>query len=126
MVKSVKVVLQAVTVWHVQGVVKLTKSNKSGKWIKNTIGQRDYDFSLVLAQNNRAEFVESVVNGVMCVFGFAALILISMALVFGGSANAASLTSLNAQMQSDCYFNLTVQGVKPSNAHKFCASIYGK
>lgn len=81
MVKAVKVVLQAVTVWHVQGVVKLTKSNHSGKWLKNAIGQRDYDFSLVLAKNERAEFVESVVNGFMCIFGCTMLALISLALI---------------------------------------------
>ena len=126
MVKAVKAVLQAVTVWHVQGVVKLTKSNHSGKWLKNTIGQRDYDFSLVLAKNSRADKIESAVNGFMGVFGFAMLVLISFAMVFGSSANASSLTSINAKMQSDCYFNLTAQGVKPSNAHKFCRSIYGK
>lgn len=98
MVKAVKVVLQAVTIWHVQGMVKLTKSNHSGKWVKNTIGQRDYDFSLVLAKNERAEFVESVVNGFMCVFGFAALILLSAALLFGSSAEASMLANVCAQI----------------------------
>ena len=73
-----------------------------------------------------ADKIESLVNGFMCVFGFAALILLSVVLVFGSNANASSLVSLDAQMQSDCYFKLTTQGVKPSNAHKFCRSIYGK
>ena len=73
-----------------------------------------------------ADKIESVVNGFMACFGFAALILISAVLVFGSSANASSLVSLDAKMQSDCYFNLTAQGVKPSQAHKFCSSIYSK
>ena len=97
-VKAVKAVLQAVTVWHVQGVVKLTKSNHSGKWIKNAFGQREYDFSLVLAKNARAEILEKAVNGVMCVFGFAMLALISFAMVFGSSAEAGLFANVCAQI----------------------------
>ena len=53
-------------------------------------------------------------------------VLLLLALVCCQVNAASSVMVLDAQMQSDCYFKLTTQGAKPSQAHKFCRSIYGK
>ena len=41
--KVVKAVLATVTVWHVDGKVNLAKCNASGKFVKNAIGQAEFD-----------------------------------------------------------------------------------
>lgn len=41
--KAVKAVLATVTVWHVAGKVNLAKCNLTGKFVKNAIGQAEFD-----------------------------------------------------------------------------------
>ena len=73
-----------------------------------------------------ADKTEALVNGFMCCFGFAALILISAAMVFGQANAASSVVVLSTQMQSDCFVEMVKSGAKPSQASKFCRGIYGK
>lgn len=73
-----------------------------------------------------ADKIESLVNGFMAVFGFAAMLLIMAAMVFGQANAASSVVVLNTQMQSECFANMVKSVAKPSQASKFCRSIYGK
>lgn len=66
MAKSQKVVLQAVTVWHVNGNVKLTKCNNTGKWIKNAIGQ-------VALESNDSQ---AIVGGSVALVAFLVFVLL--------------------------------------------------
>ena len=50
--KAVKAVLATVTVWHVAGKVNLTKSNATGKFIKNAIGQYSLDANMASKKTN--------------------------------------------------------------------------
>ena len=45
---AVKAVLATVTVWRVAGKVNLTKCNSTGKFVKNTIGQAEFDNVIVV------------------------------------------------------------------------------
>ena len=45
---TVKAVLSTVTVWHVAGKVNLAKCNFTGKFVKNAIGQAEFDNVIVL------------------------------------------------------------------------------
>ena len=80
---AVKAVLTTVTVWHVAGKVNLTKCNLTGKFIKNAIGQAEFD-NVVLVNNfptvNASinwfaicgSFIMAVVIGLLVtLFGFA-------------------------------------------------------
>ena len=57
--KTTKAVLATVTVWHVAGKVNLTKCNLSGKFIKNAIGQSEYDNVIIV---NSFAKVEASIN----------------------------------------------------------------
>ena len=57
--KSVKAVLATVTVWHVAGKVNLTKCTLTGKFVKNAIGQAEFD-NVVLV--NSFATVEAIIN----------------------------------------------------------------
>ena len=57
--KAIKVLLATVTVWHVAGKVNLTKCNLSGKFIKNAIGQSEYDNVIIV---NSFAKVEASIN----------------------------------------------------------------
>ena len=48
--KAVKAVLATVTVWHVNGVVNLTKCNLTGRFVKNAIGQAEFDNVVIVAK----------------------------------------------------------------------------
>lgn len=48
--KAVKAVLATVTVWHVAGKVNLTKCNSTGKFVKNAIGQSEFDNVVIVAK----------------------------------------------------------------------------
>ena len=68
--KAVKAVLTTVTVWHVAGKVNLTKSNATGKFIKNAIGQYSLDANMA---SKKTDFV-------FCL-GLAAAVLFVLALL---------------------------------------------
>ena len=57
--KAVKAVLSTVTVWHVAGKVNLTKCSLTGKFVKNTIGQAEFDNVIVV---NSFDTVEASIN----------------------------------------------------------------
>ena len=56
---TVKAVLATVTIWHVAGKVNLTKCNFTGKFVKNAIGQAE--FENVVLVNSFAK-VEASIN----------------------------------------------------------------
>lgn len=56
---AIKAVLATVTVWHVAGKVNLAKCNATGKFVKNAIGQAEFD-NVVLA--NSFATVEASIN----------------------------------------------------------------
>ena len=57
--KVVKAVLATVTVWHVAGKVNIAKCNFTGKFVKNAIGQAEFD-NVVLV--NSFATVEASIN----------------------------------------------------------------
>lgn len=57
--KAVKAVLATVTVWHMAGKVNLTKCNLTGKFVKNAIGQAEFDNVIVV---NSLPTVEASIN----------------------------------------------------------------
>lgn len=57
--KAIKAVLATVTVWHVAGKVNLAKCNLTGKFVKNAIGQAEFD-NVVLV--NSFATVEASIN----------------------------------------------------------------
>ena len=56
---AIKVVLATVTVWHVAGKVNLTKCNFTGKFVKNAIGQAEFDNVIIV---NSFAKVEASIN----------------------------------------------------------------
>ena len=53
--KAVKAVLATVTVWHVAGKVNLAKCNFTGKFVKSTIGQAEFNNVIVLNSFSKVE-----------------------------------------------------------------------
>ena len=57
--KAIKAVLATVTVWHVAGKVNLTKCSLTGKFVKNAIGQAEFDNVIIV---NSFAKVEASIN----------------------------------------------------------------
>ena len=75
---AVKAVLATVTVWHVNGVVNLTKCNFTGKFVKNTIGQSEFDNVIVV---NTFEQVTASINW----FSIVGCLILALVVVFFGT-----------------------------------------
>ena len=79
--KAVKAVLTTVTVWHVAGRVNLAKSNVTGKFVKNAIGQAELDNVIVATGFAK---VDASVNWFGVVGGlFLAVAIAFLATLFG-------------------------------------------
>ena len=80
---AVKAVLATVTVWHVAGKVNLAKCNLTGKFVKNAIGQAEFDNVIIVNSFGKVEasinwfaicgsLIMAVVIGLLVtLFGFA-------------------------------------------------------
>ena len=76
---AIKAVLATVTVWHVAGKVNLTKCNFTGKFIKNAIGQVEYDNVIVV---NSFKKVNASINWAAICGSLLVAILIVLLVVF--------------------------------------------
>lgn len=103
--KAIKAVLATVTVWHVAGKVNLAKCNQTGKFVKNTIGQAEFD-NVVLV--NTFKRVESSINwSAICGSLFFAmlfiLIVVFAAVMFTLNPKTVVLSSLIVGLLGSCF-----------------------
>ena len=102
---AIKAVLATVTVWHVSGKVNLAKRNLTGKFVKNAIGQAEFD-NVVLV--NRFAKVEASINwSAICgslFFAMLTVLLVVFAVVmFSINPKTVILSSLIVGLLGSCF-----------------------
>lgn len=102
---AVKAVLTTVTVWHVAGKVNLTKCNATGKFVKNAIGQAEFDNVVIV---NTFKKVDANINWpAVCGSLFFAmlfvLIVVFAAVMFSINPKTVILSSLIVVAMGVCF-----------------------